>query len=59
VWRFWKEHQGELRPLLRDAAHVVIFLLGVGCAVVGLISHDPALMGFALTFFGLVGIVRA
>lgn len=59
MWQFWKDHEQELRPLLRDAAHVIIFLLGVGAVAVGTATQNLGLVATGITMFGLVGIVRA
>lgn len=59
MWRFWTEHETELRKLLRDAAHAVVFLLGVGAVGVGILTQNLGLVATGITMFGLVGIVRA
>lgn len=59
MWDFLRRNGGTLRGASRDAAHVVIFLLGVGAAAVGILSHDLGLVACAITLFGLIGIVRA
>lgn len=54
-----EQQRKALRPVFRDAAHIVIFLLGVGAVGLGIVTHDLGLIAAGTTLFGLVGIARA